>query len=235
MPISDCLAYLDELELNSLHVPRSLLWHDSYYYFSTSNPLFTNTWYKEKNCYNDNLTGTKPLLKRWQLNRNYARTLYLYFKKHIFWIFVRIAPLKQFYQISKTYVLWGNNNKTSAFLDLILLIKDSLQQHIHSNGNTFGNKCCQSNEGPLYTVDPIYHYTRGPRWNIMIFKSRHLPCMYHGMYNSHLFYRHSILPRHHWSIHTKQHSVKQSAIFSNWNRIRIAKGQYIQWSIMSNK
>ena len=31
-----------------------------------------------------------------------------------------------------------------------LLIKDSLQQQIHFNGNVFGNKCYRCNEGSLY-------------------------------------------------------------------------------------
>ena len=40
---------------------------------------------QRQNRYNDNLTGTKPSLNRWQLFRNYARLLYQYFKKHMFW------------------------------------------------------------------------------------------------------------------------------------------------------
>ena len=32
-----------------------------------------------------------------------------------------------------------------------LLIKYSVQQQIHFNGNVFGNKCCRCNEGSLYT------------------------------------------------------------------------------------
>ena len=30
-------------------------------------------------------------------------------KKHVFWMFVRISSLRQFYQISKTYLLWGSD------------------------------------------------------------------------------------------------------------------------------
>ena len=65
------------------------------------------------------------------------------------WIFVRIALVRQFLQISKTYVLWGNKNKTGHFLHIILSIKDSLQQQIHFNGNIFGNKCWHCNEDLL--------------------------------------------------------------------------------------
>ena len=46
-------------------------------------------------------------------------------------IFVRIGSVKQFLQISKTYVLWGNKNKTRPFLHINLLIKYSVQQLIH--------------------------------------------------------------------------------------------------------
>ena len=35
-------------------------------------------------------------------------------------------------------------------LHIILLIKNSLQQQIHFNGNIFGNKCCRCIEGSLY-------------------------------------------------------------------------------------
>ena len=36
----------------------------------------------------------------------------------------------------------------------MLSIKDSLQQQIHFNGNTFGNKCCRcyAAEGSLYLL-----------------------------------------------------------------------------------
>ena len=46
-------------------------------------------------------------------------------------IFVKIGSVKQFLQISKTYVLWGNKNKTRPFLHINLLIKYSVQQLIH--------------------------------------------------------------------------------------------------------
>ena len=74
----------------------------------------------------------------WRKNLFYSYILI----EHKFWIFVRIASL-----ISKTYVLWGNKNKTSSSLHVILSIKDSLQQRIHFNSNIFGNKCCRCNMG----------------------------------------------------------------------------------------
>ena len=73
-------------------------------------------------------------------------------KKLMFSIFVRIASVRRFQQISKTYVLWGNKNKTRPFLHINLLVKYSVQQPIHFNGNTFGNKCCRCNEGSLYSI-----------------------------------------------------------------------------------
>ena len=36
------------------------------------------------------------------------------------------------------------------FLHIILSIKDSFQQQINYNGNSFGNKCYRCNEGSLY-------------------------------------------------------------------------------------
>ena len=43
---------------------------------NTVNPLYTDTRYNDKICYNDNLTVTKPLLKMCQLMRNYPRVLH---------------------------------------------------------------------------------------------------------------------------------------------------------------
>ena len=40
--------------------------------------------------------------------------------------------------------------KTRPFLYINLLIKYSVQQQIHFNGNVFGNKWCRLNEGSLY-------------------------------------------------------------------------------------
>ena len=70
-------------------------------------------------------------------------------KKLMFWIFVRIASVRRFWQISKIYVLWVNKNKTRLFLHINLLIKYSVQQQIHFNGKVLGNKCCRCNEGSL--------------------------------------------------------------------------------------
>ena len=53
--------------------------------------------------------------------------------------------------------IWGDSNKypkhmsMSNFLHIILSIKDFLQQQIHFNGNSFGNKC-RCNEGSLYKI-----------------------------------------------------------------------------------
>ena len=44
----------------------------AYRIFFTVNPLYTNTRYNDKILYNDNLTGTKPSLKKWQLIKKYA-------------------------------------------------------------------------------------------------------------------------------------------------------------------
>ena len=46
----------------------------------TVNPLYTDTRYNDQIRYNDNLNVTKPLLKRWQLMRNYARLIALNFQ-----------------------------------------------------------------------------------------------------------------------------------------------------------
>ena len=54
----------------------------------------------------------------------------------MFRISVRIVPLCKFQQISKTYVLWENKNKTSPFLHISLF---RLQQQIHFNGICFQN------------------------------------------------------------------------------------------------
>ena len=58
--------------------------------------------------------------KRHKLCKN---IVYNTLKKHMFWIFVRIASVRQFKQISKTYIFWGDKNKTRPFLHINLLIK----------------------------------------------------------------------------------------------------------------
>ena len=60
-------------------------------------PLYIGTRYNDKIHYNDNLTGTKPSLKRWQLFRNNARTLYFkILSEQMLWTFVRITSLRWF-------------------------------------------------------------------------------------------------------------------------------------------
>ena len=73
---------------------------------------------------------------------NYAKILHNIFKQHMFWIFVRIAILTNIQNICSM--------RTRPLLNIILSIKDSLEQRIHYNGNIFGNKCCRCNEGSLY-------------------------------------------------------------------------------------
>ena len=56
----------------------------------------------------------------------------------MFWIFIRIASLMPFSQISKTHALRGNNNKTNPFLYIILLIKVSFQSQINLMATSLG-------------------------------------------------------------------------------------------------
>ena len=69
--------------------------------------------------------------------RNYAKTFHNIFKQQMFWIFARIASERRFLQISKTYVLQGNKNKTKPFLQIIMSVKDALEQQIHYNDSIF--------------------------------------------------------------------------------------------------
>ena len=79
-------------------------------------------------------------------------------RNRMFWIFVRIASMRRFYQISKQYVLCGNTNNTRPFLHFTLLIKESVQRQIHFNGMFFGNKCCCCIEGSRYHLSlPFTH------------------------------------------------------------------------------
>ena len=60
--------------------------------YSTDNPLYNDTGYDDKICYNDNLPVTKLSIGH-KLRKNIVlNTL----KKHMFWIFVRIASVRQF-------------------------------------------------------------------------------------------------------------------------------------------
>ena len=58
----------------------------------------------------------------------------------MFWINVEaiLTNIQNDSTTSKTYILLGYKNKTKHFLHRILLIKDSLEQQIHLNGNTLG-------------------------------------------------------------------------------------------------
>ena len=62
----------------------------------TVNPLYTDTRYNDKIRYNDNLSVTKPLLKKRRLMRNYAKKIARNFKQHMTWIFFRNASGGQF-------------------------------------------------------------------------------------------------------------------------------------------
>ena len=48
--------------------------------------------------------------------------------------------------------------KTRPFLHINLLIKDSLQQRIHFNGDVFVNKCCRCKEGVTVFADFMYYH-----------------------------------------------------------------------------
>ena len=93
-----------------------------------------------KFIYNGNWTGMK-----WNLSSkgtSESETMQEQCKKHVFKMFVRISSLRQFYQISKTYLLWRRKTITRHFLHICLLIKGYLQPEIHFNGSIFGNWCC---------------------------------------------------------------------------------------------
>ena len=74
--------------------------------------------------------------------RNYAKTLHNIFKQHMF---LRGGSNK--YQKHMFYE--ELRIKARSLLHIIMSIKNSLQQQIHYNGNSFGNKCCRCNEGSL--------------------------------------------------------------------------------------
>ena len=67
--------------------------------------------------------------------------------------------------------------KTRPFLNIHPLMKYSVQQQIHFNGNVFGNKCCRCNEGSLYeitgrvsAVPPASVLVRRPLLELLKFK-----------------------------------------------------------------
>ena len=74
--------------------------HNSEIYITcTDNPFYTDTRYNNKNRYNDNLTITKPSLKRWQFVTNCARILYLILKRNMCFGYLLESPE------------WGDSNK----------------------------------------------------------------------------------------------------------------------------
>ena len=62
------------------------------------NPLYIDTRYSEKVRLDDNLTDTKP-------QKVIDNQKLLIHQEHMFWIFVRIASVRRFEQVSKLYVL----------------------------------------------------------------------------------------------------------------------------------
>ena len=72
--------------------------------------------------------------------------------------------------------IWVNQD-----MQMILPIKDSLEQQTHFNGNDFGNTCCRCDEGSLYLtllavliiVNIIFHFYPSDHWaNFDYFKKR---------------------------------------------------------------
>ena len=55
-----------------------------------------------------------------------------------------------------------------ALLHIILLIKNSLQQQIHFNGNIFGNKCCRYNRVSCSSIIAAVWIILRIRTNIII-------------------------------------------------------------------
>ena len=59
---------------------------------NTDNPLYTNTRYSDKLRYDDNLTVTKSFAKEVTISHKLSKNIvFNTLKKHMFWIFVRIA------------------------------------------------------------------------------------------------------------------------------------------------
>ena len=64
---------------------------------STVNPHYTDSRYNDKIRYTDNLTSTETLSQKVTVNQKLCSSIIIqYFKQHTFWIFVRIASLRQF-------------------------------------------------------------------------------------------------------------------------------------------
>ena len=64
---------------------------------STVNPYYTDTRYNDKIGYTDSLTSTETLSEKVTVNQKLCSSIIIqYFNQHMFWIFVRIASLRQF-------------------------------------------------------------------------------------------------------------------------------------------
>ena len=122
----------------------------------TVNPLYTDTRYNDKIRYNDNLSVTKPLLKKRRLMRNYAKTLQESSSSICFGYFLETPQRGNSKKYPKHMLCEEIRIKQGIFIPIILFIKASLQQSIHYNCNIFGNKCCRYNERSLYQGDSAY-------------------------------------------------------------------------------
>ena len=109
---------------------------------STVDPLYTDTRYNNTFHYNDNLPGTKSSPVHQKLCKdvvfNTARN------KGDSNKYPDICSMRN-----------KNKNETKPSLHINLLINDSLQYQIHSNGNIFGNRCCHCNKSPLYFINVV--------------------------------------------------------------------------------
>ena len=77
--VDSILMHFKHLEkTNNVEFKMTYKAFDPYHTYAnyTVNTLYTDIRYKDKKYYTDNLTCTKPSLKRRQLIRFYARTLY---------------------------------------------------------------------------------------------------------------------------------------------------------------
>ena len=68
----------------------------------TVNPYYNDIRYNYKIRYTDNLTSTETLSQEVTVNQKLCRNIVIqFFKKHMFWIVVRIASPRRFVLISK--------------------------------------------------------------------------------------------------------------------------------------
>ena len=93
----------------------------------------------------------KPSLKMCELIRNYAGTLLVSTPRNICFGYLTEKLYRGDSDKYPKHTFYEGIRKHGICLHIILLIKDSLQQHIHFNGNIFGNECCICNEGSMYT------------------------------------------------------------------------------------